>query len=477
MSQPGLLRRFGQRVARWVARRALSYAGVPLRDPALMELFGMRGRATSGVYVDETNALTLAAYYRAISLISSTIAMLRFECVVKSKGKGTVRAEGHLANDFFDIEPNQNMTWFQLAEMLTQYALTWGNGCAWIDRDKNGFPIAVWPLAPNQVTIELDPDGKKIFKFKKMYPGEVDETYDDYEILHICGFGFDGVKGCSLIHNARDSLGLGFATERFGAGFFGNNAVPGFIIEHPGSVKLEGKNRIIDEVEGIAGGTDRARTGVILDEGMKYKQIGIPPEDGQFLQTRQFQVREIARWTGVPPHMLFDLDNANFSTTEGQSLEFLSMTLAPWLQRWIQEMKRKLLAEQERASHTFRVDTSNLVMLDNKTKWDVYSQGRNLGYWTLNDIAEMQNDELLPAEVGNIRLTPSTMNPLISEAKPPAIDPDTVTGLMAVLGAMRGATSAQMRSVILTVIPTASDDFINTLTGQYNNAPSQVRPN
>ena len=463
-----MVQRSVRRIASFVAKRALSYAGIPLRDPALMELFGMSGRTPAGVYVDERSANTLAAYYRGVALISSTVAMLRFECVQVSEEYGVIPDPDHISNEFFNIEPNPNMTWFQFAEMMTHYAITWGNGVAIIDRSPSGMPVALWPLNPSQVSIDLDDDGSKVFHFKARYKGEKDATYKDYEVLHIAGFGFDGIQGCSVVQYARDSLGLGIAIERFGAGFFGNNAVPGFVIEHPASVTLQGKNRIIDEIESVASGSDRARTGVVLDEGMKYKQVGVPPEDGQFLQSRQFQVREIARWLGVPPHMLYDLDNANFSTVEGQSLEFLTFTLAPWLQRWVQELRRKLLTVQERESnsHDFRVDTANLVMLDTNTKWDVYSKGRNLGYWTLNDIAKKERDKKLPSDVGDIRLTPSTMNPLATEKLAPAIEPLVITDSIALITSLRVPDRETALETLRTTIPSASDKFLNTLVNQ-----------
>jgi HK97 family phage portal protein len=465
MERPTLL----QRAARWIVRRALSYAGVPLRDPALMELFGRNTRTQAGVYVDENSAPTLAAYYRGVALIASTVAMLRFECIRNTAKEGAVRASGHVANEFFDDAPNANMTWFQFAEMLTSYAITWGNACAYIDRKgkAEGVPIALHPLAPNQVTIGLDNNGKKVFHFKKKYKGEVDKTYEDYEILHIAGFGFDGVQGQSVVSHARESIGLGLSTERYGASFFGNNATPGFVIEHPGEVRLEGKNRIIDEVETVTGGSDRARKGVVLDEGMKYKQVGIPPEDGQFLETRQFQVREIARWLGVPPHMLYDLDNANFSTTEGQSLEFLTFTLAPWLERWIQELKRKLLTDKERsAGFTFRADVTKLIALDTNTKWEVFSKGRNIGYWTLNDIARKEGDKLLPPEVGDIRLTPSTMQPLIQESKPEPVEPQVLNDSILLIKSLGVPSVDVTRELLKATVPTASDELLQTLIRQ-----------
>lgn len=461
-------KRFGpiRRAFQWLAFRALSYAGIPMRDPAVAQLFGYRGITTSGVYVDESNANTFSAYYRGVSLIACSIAMLRFECVRVNNSEGTVYDPRHLSNAFFAKQPNPNMSWFQFAEMLGTYAITWGNGCAWIERDKNGFPIALWPLPPDQITIGLDDYGNKLFFFKAKHKGEKNETYEDKDIFHLTGYGFDGVQGCSVVKCARDSIGLGISTERFGAGFFGNNAVPGFVIEHPAEVSLPAKNNIVDDINEVAGGTGRARKGVVLDEGMKYKQIGVPPEDGQFLQTRQFQVREIARWLGVPPHMLYDLDNANFSTTENQGLDFLIYTLSPWLQRWMQEMKRKLLTDAERETHDFRADTSNLVMMDTKTKWDVYGSKRNMGYYTLNDIAKDEKAAKLTPEVGDVRITPSTMIPLVAADKPKPIEPQVINDTIALLRTMGVPDKNTAVELFKATIPDADVMFVNTMVNQ-----------
>jgi len=455
------LARQWQKAARFVAKRALKYAGVPLRDPALIELFGMKGQTQAGLYVDENNAYNYAAYFRGVNLIARSIALVLWSVWKEGREEGDAPEFDHNTNLFFSVGPNPNMTWFQFTDMLTAHALTWGNGYAWIERDKDDRPVALWPVPPNQVTPKYDKkktDGSVIYEYKATAPGDSDATYKSHEILHIAGYGFDGLQGYSVVACARESIALGLSTEKFGASFFGNNAVPGGIVTHPADLDLKAKDNIREEIEDVAGGSQRARRVVVLDEGMKYQQIGIPPEDGQFLQTRQFQVREIARWLSVPPHLLYDLDEANFSTTESQGLDFKTYTLEPWIETWAGEMKRKLLTMPEQVSgYFYKPDVSRIVVMEENTKWDLYSKQRNLGYYTLNDIKRKEREQLMPPEVGDSRVTPSTMIPLEEKPGKP-VDPKVINDTIVLIRSL-GTDKVTAMEVFKATMPDADESL------------------
>lgn len=419
---------FLKKVAHRLGVRALKYAGIPLRDKALIDLFGVKTNQ-SGVTIDEHSAETFSAYYSGVTLLANVVSMLPTAVYEESETGGYEIKPLHMGTRLFKNRSNANMTTVTMKEMLQRAAITWGDGFARIERAGGdaGPPVGLWPLSSEQVEPTYDDEsGELIYKFTKKYPGEEDRIYKKHEILHVPGMGFDGLKGYSVVKLANESIGLGVATEKFGASFFGNNAIPGGIITHPGDVDERGEQNISDEWEKKNRGPYKARRVIVLDEGMKYEPVGIPPEDSQFLQTRQFQVVEIARWLRIPPHMLYDMTGATFNTTENMSLQFLIYSIQPWLVRWIQECNIKLLTEDEQEKHTFSFDVSELLQMDSKTRWDVYSTGRNMGVYTLNDILRKERLPTLAKQIGETRLAPSTMK-ILGQSDPfTPIDPDVM---------------------------------------------------
>ena len=165
------------------------------------------------------------------------------------------------------------------------------------------------------------------------------------DVLHVPGLGFDGLIGYSPIALAKNAIGMTLATEEYGASFFRNGANPGGVLEHPGILK--DPKRVRDSWNEVYKGVANAHKVAVLEEGMKYTQIGIPPEEAQFLQTRKFQINEIARLYRIPPHMVGDLEKSSFSNIEQQSLEFVKYTLDPWVVRFEQSFNRALFLPEE----------------------------------------------------------------------------------------------------------------------------------
>ena len=171
-------------------------------------------------------------------------------------------------------------------------------------------------------------------------------TLHPSDVLHIPGLGFDGLVGYSPIAMAKNAIGMAIACEEYGAKFFANGAAPGGVLEHPGTIK--DPQRVRESWQSTFGGSGNANKIAVLEEGMKYTPIGISPEQAQFLETRKFQINEIARIFRVPPHMVGDLEKSSFSNIEQQSLEFVKYTLDPWVIRWEQSIQRSLLTPQEK---------------------------------------------------------------------------------------------------------------------------------
>jgi HK97 family phage portal protein len=218
------------------------------------------------------------------------------------------------------------------------------------------------------------------------------------EVLHIPGLGFDGLIGYSPIAMAKNAIGMALATEEYGASFFANGANPGGVLEHPGVVK--DPQRVKDSWNSVYQGSANAHRIAVLEEGMKFQAIGIPPEQAQFLETRKFQINEIARIFRVPPHMVADLDKSSFSNIEQQSLEFVKYTLDPWVTRWEQALQQSLLLPSEKSRYFVKFNVDGLLRGDYASRMSGYATARQNGWMSANDIRELENMNRIPEELG-----------------------------------------------------------------------------
>ena len=234
---------------------------------------------------------------------------------------------------------------------------------------------------------------------------------DPSEVLHIPGLGFDGLVGYSPIAMAKNAIGMAIACEEYGAKFFANGAAPGGVLEHPGTIK--DPQRVRESWQSTFGGSGNANKIAVLEEGMKYTPIGISPEQAQFLETRKFQINEIARIFRVPPHMVGDLEKSSFSNIEQQSLEFVKYTLDPWVIRWEQSIQRSLLSKDEKAMYFVKFNLEGLLRGDYQSRMNGYAIGRQNGWMSANDIRELENLDRIPAEDGgDLYLINGNMLPL-----------------------------------------------------------------
>ena len=232
------------------------------------------------------------------------------------------------------------------------------------------------------------------------------------EVLHIPGLGFDGLVGYSPIAMAKNAIGMALATEEYGARFFANGANPGGVLEHPGVIK--DVQRVKDSWNAAYQGSGNAHRVAVLEEGMKFQAIGIPPEQAQFLETRKFQIDEIARIFRVPPHMVGDLEKSSFSNIEQQSLEFVKYTLDPWVVRWEQSLCQALLLPSEKSDIFIRFNLDGLLRGDYASRMTGYATGRQNGWLSANDIRELEDMNRIPAsEGGDLFLVNGSMTKLV----------------------------------------------------------------
>jgi len=286
------------------------------------------------------------------------------------------------------------MTSFVFRETLMGHLLLWGNAYAQIIRDGRGKVVGLYPLLPNKMLVNRNDQGILYYQYEK--DGQT-FLLRNYEVLHIPGLGFDGLIGYSPIAMAKNAIGMAIATEEYGAKFFANGANPGGVLEHPGVVKDPA--RIRESWNAVYQGSGNAHRVAVLEEGMKFQSIGIPPEQAQFLETRKFQLNEIARIFRIPPHMIGDLEKSSFSNIEQQSLE-LMYTLDPWVVRWEQAMQRALFSESEKRQYFVKFNVDGLLRGDYQSRMNGYAVGRQNGWLSSNDIRELENLNRIPAELG-----------------------------------------------------------------------------
>ncbi|WP_458774336.1 phage portal protein [Clostridium neonatale] len=361
------------------------------------------GSTTSGKTVNEKTAMQTTAVYACVRILAETIASLPVH-TYKHTENGKEKAIEHPIYNLLADEPNSEMTSFVFRETLMSHLLLWGNAYAQIIRDGRGNVIGLYPLLPNKMTVNRSSNGE-IYYIYSRYSDENPniERYGDvylqnHEVLHIPGLGFDGLVGYSPIAMAKNAVGMSIACEEYGASFFANGANPGGVLEHPGVVKDPA--RVRESWNSVYQGTGNAHKVAVLEEGMKFQSIGIPPEQAQFLETRKFQINEIARLFRIPPHMVGDLEKSSFSNIEQQSLEFVKYTLDPWVIRWEQAMKKALLLPSEKKDYFIKFNVDGLLRGDYQSRMNGYATGRQNGWLSSNDIRELENLNRIPEELG-----------------------------------------------------------------------------
>lgn len=374
------------------------------------------GGSTSGKLVNERSAMQMTAVYACVRILSEAVAGLPLHLYRKDEGLRKQKAEDHPLYFLVHDEPNPEMTSFVFRETMMTHLLLWGNAYAQIIRNGKGEVVALYPLMPNRMQVDRDKSGKLYYQYTTsaedaptMKGNSV--VLNPSDVLHIPGLGFDGLVGYSPIAMAKNAIGMAIACEEYGAKFFANGAAPSGVLEHPGTVK--DPTRLRDTWQGQFGGSANAGRVAVLEEGMKYTPISISPEQAQFLQTRKFQINEIARIFRVPPHMVGDLEKSSFSNIEQQSLEFVKYTLDPWVIRWEQALARSLLSPDEKQSHFFRFNVEGLLRGDYQSRMNGYATARQNGWMSANDIRTLEDMDRIEAEDGgDLYLVNGNMLPL-----------------------------------------------------------------
>ena len=374
------------------------------------------GSSTSGKRVNERSAMQMTAVYSCVRILSEAVAGLPLHLYQYTDKGSKEKAVDNPLYFLLHDEPNTEMTSFVFRETLMTHLLLWGNAYSQIIRNGKGEVVGLYPLMPDRMTVNRDE--KRRLYYEYMVSSDDAKTLKDgtvrlspYDVLHIPGLGFDGLVGYSPIAMAKNAIGLAIAAEEYGSKFYANGATPSGILEYPGTVKEPDKVR--ESWNAGFGGSSNAHKIAVLEEGMKYTPISISPNEAQFLETRKFQINEIARIFRVPPHMVGDLEKSSFSNIEQQSLEFVKYTLEPWLVRWEQAMQRSLIPQDDKSKYFIKFNVDGLLRGDYQSRMQGYATARQNGWMSANDIRELENLDRIPAEDGgDLYLINGNMMPL-----------------------------------------------------------------
>ena len=381
-------------------RNDLSLTDEKAWSPSLWNLVG--SQSLSGETVTETTALTYSAVWDAVGQISQTIGALPLHLMRRKGDRKQIADEKPLYRLLHDT-PNPYMTAMAFREVGAAHALTWGNWYAEKVRNGLGQVVELWPIPPNRCTPEMS-EGKLIYRIRV---DSKEIILDRDKILHIPGFGFDGFVGYSAISMARKELGLGMALTTFGSNYFGQGTNPGMVVTHPGVLKEPKKLR--DALTAAYSGLGNTHRLMLLEEGMKPEKMGIPPNDSQFIESKQHSIQDVARWFHIPPHKLKDLTKSSFNNIESEQHSYVIDTILPWLVRIEQNFNMQLLTltEQTRQKLYFKHKIEGLLRGNTESRAKFYTALFNVGAMSPNDIRALEDMD--PVEGGDIHLVPLNM--------------------------------------------------------------------
>lgn len=396
----------------WMKKFKASYENpaTPLSNPGRW-LVDWAGNGTfSGVNISETNAIRSTAVYACVSIIAQSISTLPL-MIYRRDGDAREVATDNPVYAILHDRPNTFMTSVVFRELLATHVLLTGNAYAVIGRNGGNQAVDLVPVDPRSVTIERK-NGRFIYKIQLNEGGT--ETVDQSDVLHIKGVSFDGIKGVSPITAvAKQAIGLGLATEEHGARMFSNAAKPGGVLETDKQLSNEGFKRLKESFAAQYSGLENVGKTPLLEEGVKFKSVTINAQDAQYLETRRFQVAEIARVFRVPPHMIGEQEkNTSWgSGIEQQSIGFVTYTLRSWLTKFEQEYNAKLLTPAKgRSEYYAEHNVDGLLRGDSKTRAETLKSYVQGGIITPNEARAKLG--FPPKEGGDSLVIQKNMSPL-----------------------------------------------------------------
>jgi HK97 family phage portal protein len=372
--------------------RRLLAATSDIRSPsAWLTDWSLGSSTTAGTYISPGSAMGLSAYYACLRAISEDVGKLPLNVYKSLDPRGKEIQRDHPAQAILHDEFNPTMGAMTARETMMHWALGWGKGCAEIVRDGSDKPRQAWPIHPDRITPVLL-DGRLFYDIALQADGQ-GRTREAVrlparDVLHIRGLG-DNINGYSVAQTARESLGLTMGAQEFGSAFFGNDTTLGVYMVPAQKLGDTERADFKQQLQQAKGAPGEAFKFMVLPHGMEVKRLSIPPKDAQFLEVREFQVAEVARWFRMPPHKIQHLANATFSNIESQAIEYVGDTLMPWLVRCEQEYNRKLISAGRRRQLFTKHVVQALLRGDYATRTAGYLSLQRMGVLSQNDIREL----------------------------------------------------------------------------------------
>jgi len=359
----------------------------------------------SGVTVNETTALNNSAVFAAVRLLTETISTLPIHLYEKEEdGRKRVVEDHPLAQ--LIRKPNPEMTRNVFVEVLQGHIETYGKAFAEIVHNpKTGYPVSLHPVSPGHIQIQRNEKTKKL-EYKYTPTGAI---VPEWKMLHIVGFGSNGIDSYSPIQLARQSIGVGLAAEEFHARYFKQGTQIGGFLSMEGELSDEAYSRLKEQMASKYKGLQKSHGLIILENNTKYEPVKLSMEDAQFLQTREFTVKEIARWFGVKAHMINDLSNATFSNIEHQGMEAVRYTFRPRVVRWEEALNSKLILPHEQGKLYFKFSLEGLLRGDVKTRYEAYRMGLMDGWLNADEVRAMEDLEPQVDDMGKAYFIPVNM--------------------------------------------------------------------
>lgn len=424
-------------------------------DPFLVGMFGGRPSAT-GIVVTADTALLASPVWRAVSLLTKSLASIPLNTYTYLDGGGKSLNTSHPLYDLLHNAPNDWQTSYEWREMMVGHLELRGNAYSQIATGNNGKITALIPLHPERVTPHyraVVPGGPKV-RFYEYSPldGPSAVFFWD-EMLHWRGFSTDGISGISRIAMAREAIGLTLAAEEHGARFFSNDATPGGVLSHPKTLSEDAQKRLKKSWSDHQQGVTRAHAPAVLEEGLTWTTVGVNSKDAQFLETRKFQVDEIARWFDIPPHKLMEMGASTFGNIEEQNIEFVTDAVIPRCTKIEQACMRDLMSPDDRKKNFIGHVVKGLLRGDMKSRFEAWAIAKNGGFMSSDDIREEENMNPIPGGAGKMYLVPLNMinaddvGAMANKtADPPPADPAAAPPAPKAKKSQRSAQIAELRA-------------------------------
>ncbi|MFJ9318255.1 phage portal protein [Streptomyces globisporus] len=391
------------------SRATVESPTTPLASSSLAGLLGGGAPVEAGVAVTETGALAYPAVWRAASVVANVSASLPLHTY-------TVGTKDRVTSDILE-EPHPELTKFEFWRLLKLHRLLWGNAYAQKVYNGAGTIVQLWPIRPDRVLVERERPsggnpGGKVFWVQTEDGGRVRLT--SREVLHLPGLGYDGVTGCSPVRAAAQGIGLGIAAERAAGRLYGSGNMISGVLQTEQRLNEGQAADLKARWKARYGGAQAAHDVAILDSGASFHPVTMPYKDSQFLESRMFQVTEVARMFGVPPFLLMATEK---STSWGTGLEqqaqgFVTWDLGPaWLTPTEQRVTKELLPKDVYAKY----QVGGLLRGDSAARALFYRAMRDTGAFTANNILALEDMPPIADGTGDTHLQPMAMAPLGSD--------------------------------------------------------------